>query len=56
MNPSMPGTTNNIQTMNSRTVTGHSPDRYRMSNLNNAKISSNTNYELKDSGFSSNIE
>lgn len=55
MNPSMQTNNNNMQTINSRAVTAHSPEKYRMSNLNNAKISSNTNYELKDSGFSSNF-
>jgi hypothetical protein len=55
MNPSMQTNTNNLQSHNTRVTTANSPDKLRMSNLNNAKISSNTNYELKDSGFSSNF-
>ena len=43
MNPSMQTNTNNIQSHNTRVTTANSPDKLRMSNLNNAKISSNTN-------------
>jgi len=52
MNSAIPGSTNTLHTINTRT---NNSEACRRNNLNNAKISSNTNYEIKDSGFSSKI-
>jgi hypothetical protein len=54
MNPVMSGTTNMNQAGNTRQSSSNNFEKHITSTLNNAKISSTTNYEIKDSGFSSN--